>query len=76
MIAFFGNSSIQLKFSETINTKQELKYIKSLFDFPVDKNNIVKFAAQMKKFEFARKIKKLTNKQHVYINLESKTKES
>ena len=61
-IASLLSAAEQLKFSETINTKQELKYIKSLFDFPVDKNNIVKFAAQMKKFEFARKIKKLTNK--------------
>ena len=38
----------QLKFSETINTKQELKYIKSLFDFPVDKNNIIKLRSNEK----------------------------
>lgn len=52
----------QLNFSEIINTPQELKYIKSLFDFPANKDNILNFAAQIKKFEFARNIKKLTQK--------------
>jgi replicative DNA helicase len=52
----------QLSFNETINTPQELKYIKSLFEFPSSKENLVSFAAQIKKFEFARNIKKLTNK--------------
>lgn len=50
-----------LKFDEIINTKQELKYIKSLFDFPVNKDNVFNFAIQIKKFEFARKIKYLTS---------------
>jgi replicative DNA helicase len=52
----------QLGVSESINTPQELKYIKSLFDFPVAKENVFNFAIQIKKFEFARKIKQLTNK--------------
>jgi len=52
----------QLGFSENVNTAQELKYIKSLFSFPVNHNNILSFAAQIKKFEFARKIKHLTAK--------------
>jgi len=63
-IASILSAADQIGVSEVINTQQELKYIKSLFDFPVNKNNIVKFAAQIKKFEFARKIKKLTNKVH------------
>ena len=52
----------QLNVLDTINTPQELKYIKSLFDFPVNKENVLSFAAQIKKFEFARNIKKLTQK--------------
>lgn len=53
-----------LNLSESINSRQELKYIKSLFDFPVEKDNIFNFAIQIKKFEFARKIKKITEKIH------------
>jgi replicative DNA helicase len=53
-----------LNLGDSINTPQELKYIKSLFDFPVNKDNIFSFALQVKKFEFARKIKKLTAKIH------------
>jgi replicative DNA helicase len=53
-----------LHYSETINTTQELKYIKSLFDFPISIENILSFTIQLKKFEFARKIKKLTAKIH------------
>jgi replicative DNA helicase len=58
----------QLGLSESINTPQELKYIKSLFDFPVSKENIFSFAIQIKKFEFARSIKKLTHKIHKDID--------
>lgn len=54
----------QLNLSDTINTPQELKYIKSLLDFPVSKDNVFSFAIQIKKFEFARKIKSLTHKIH------------
>lgn len=54
----------QLNLSESINTDQELKYIKSLMDFPINKDNVFSFAIQMKKFEFARKIKGLTAKIH------------
>ena len=56
------SSAEQLNFSEVVNSKQELQYIKSLFDFPVSKENIINFALQIKKFEFARKIKTLTSK--------------
>lgn len=54
----------RLNLSESINTPQEIKYIKSLFDFPVEKDNVFNFGLQIKKFEFARKIKKLTEKIH------------
>ena len=54
----------QLDVIDYINTDQELKYIKSLQEFPIQKENILKFAVQIKKFEFARKIQKLTDKIH------------
>ena len=52
----------QLGFSESVNTGQELEYIKSLIDFPIKKDNVLFFAGQIKKFEFARKIKSLSVK--------------
>jgi replicative DNA helicase len=58
------SSAKQLGVEEHIATDQELGYMKSLFDFPINLENITSFAIQMKKFEFARKIKKLTNKIH------------
>jgi len=52
----------QLNLSDAINTRQELEYINSLMEFPIKKDNVVYFAAQIKKYEFARKIKSLTSK--------------
>jgi len=52
----------QLGFYESISTKQELEYINSLIEFPIKKENVINFALQIKKFEFARNIKKLANK--------------
>ena len=56
------SAASQLGLSESINTKQELEYINSLIQFPVKKENVVHFAGQIKKFEFARKIKSLAAK--------------
>ena len=56
------SAASQLNFSEVVNSKQELQYIKSLFDFPVKKENVLNFAVQIKKFEFARQIKTLAGK--------------
>lgn len=67
-IASLLSSATQLGLIESVNTPQELKYIKSLFDFPVDKDNVFNFGLQLKKFEFARKIKKLTEKIHKDID--------
>ena len=53
------SSAERLGFSETLKDTRELKYIKSLMDFPVKKDNVIHFAAQIKKFELARKIQKL-----------------
>lgn len=52
----------QLGFYDSVNTKQELEYINSLMKFPIKKDNVAHFAAQIKKFEFARKIKNLADK--------------
>ena len=52
----------QLNLSETIQTRQELEYINSLMEFPIKKGNVVHFAAQVKKFEFARKAKRISKK--------------
>jgi replicative DNA helicase len=67
-IASLIGAAEALNVKDSISTKQELKYIKSLFDFPISCENVVKFAAQIKKFEFAHKIQKLTNKIHKDID--------
>jgi len=63
-IATILSAAEKLKHIEKISTQREIKYIQSLYDFPINENNILSFAVQLKKFEFARKIKKLTNKIH------------
>jgi len=49
----------QLNLSDNVKTEQELDYIKALMDFPVKVENVPYFAAQIKKFEFARKAKRV-----------------
>lgn len=49
----------QLGFTEVITTDKELEYINSLMKFPIKKENVLFFAGQLKKFEFARKIREL-----------------
>jgi len=58
----------KLGFSETLQTKQELEYINSLMEFPIKQENVIHFAAEVKKFEFARKIKGLAEKISVDID--------
>ena len=45
-----------LNLLETIQTEQELSYIKSLSNFHVNRDNVYRFAIQVKKFEYARSI--------------------
>tara|TARA_B100002019_G_C21270725_1_gene602084 strand:- start:2181 stop:3623 length:1443 start_codon:yes stop_codon:yes gene_type:complete len=61
-IASFISSAERLGFAETFKDKRELNYIKSLMDFPVKRDNILHFAAQIKKFELGRKIQGLGKK--------------
>jgi len=62
------SAASQLNHTDRVENKQELQYIKSLFDFPVNKDNVFNFAVQIKKFEFARRIKKLSLKIHKDID--------
>ena len=52
----------QLNFSDSIKTKQELEYVDSLMEFPIKKENVLHFTAQVKKFEFARSAKRIAHK--------------
>ena len=63
-VASLLSAAQHLNFIEVINTKQELAYINALFDFPINQDNIFHFAIQVKKFEFAKKIRLLTTKIH------------
>jgi replicative DNA helicase len=44
---------------ESITTDREIQYINSLKEFPVNKDNVFNFALEIKKYEFARKIKSI-----------------
>jgi len=61
-VATFLSAAENIGFSEFFKDKRELTYIKSLMDFPIKKDNVIYFAAQVKKFELGRKIKSLANK--------------
>jgi replicative DNA helicase len=52
----------QLNLSDVISTDQELEYIGSLMEFPIKQDNVLFFAAQIKKFEFARSAKRIAKK--------------
>ena len=63
-IATVLSTAERLNYAEQLSTPKEIKYIQSLYDFPVDQNNILGFASQLRKFQFARNIQKLTQKIH------------
>ena len=52
----------QLNLTEVVKTEQQLDYIRDLMDYPVKKQNVIHFAAQVKKFEFARNAKRIAGK--------------
>ena len=51
----------QIGLSSAINSSSELEYISLLTKYPVAKENVLNFAIQIKKFEFARNIKQIAN---------------
>lgn len=66
--ASLASAATALKLQDHITSEDNLKYIKSLKTFNVNKDNIFKFGAQVKKFSFLRDIKTETRK--VLQNLE------
>lgn len=52
----------QLNLTEVVNTDQELEYVRSLMEFPIKEDNVLYFAAQIKKFEFARNAKRIAKR--------------
>lgn len=61
-IAVILSAAEQLNLSEIIKSKQELEYISDLINYPVKKDNVLNFAAQIKKFEFARDAQRIAKK--------------
>lgn len=51
----------KLNLTESISTEQEIKYINSLKTFYIEPENVFQFAVQIKKYEFARSIKRTLN---------------
>ena len=54
------SAATSLGVEEAVSTQSNLGYISDLMQYPVDKRNIIRFALQMKKFEFARNSKRVT----------------
>lgn len=52
------SSAKSLGFDEILARKNESQHLKSIIDFPVDVDNVVKFAAKLKKLELARNLHK------------------
>ena len=48
-----------LGLTEVITTDQGMEYITSLQDFPVHKDNMIRYSGQIKKYELARRIKRI-----------------
>ena len=52
------SSANQLGFLDMLNTSEEIAFLRSLFNFPVHKNNIVIYASKLAKLKIARDVKK------------------
>lgn len=60
----------ELGLSHLVNTKSESQHIKAIKDFPVDQNNIRKFAGKIKKLEIARDLhQQLKNTQDKLLDI-------
>jgi replicative DNA helicase len=53
-IASIYSSAEELGLSHIFNKKEEVQHLKAIFDFPVNLDNVRKFAAKIKKLEIAR----------------------
>ena len=57
-IASIYSASKELNIDHILNRKEETLHLKAILDFPVNKDNLNKFAAKIKKLEIARKLHK------------------
>ena len=48
--AMLSFAAEQLNLTEVVKTEQQLDYIRDLMDYPVKKQDVIHFAAQVKKF--------------------------
>lgn len=69
-IASIYSAAQDLNVSHILNQKEEAQHLKAVRDFPVDKNNIRKFAAKIRKLEIARALhKKLEDTQDSLLDI-------
>lgn len=57
-IASIYSSAQELDLSHILNKKEEVQHLKAILDFPVNNDNIRKFAAKVRKLEIARLLRK------------------
>ena len=67
------SSATELNFHEILNSKKELEYLRSIFNFPIHLENVRKHAVKIRKLEFARTIQK--NIKQAYTDLSEITGE-
>jgi replicative DNA helicase len=52
------SAATELNFHEILNSKKELEYLRSVFNFPIHLENVRKHAVKIRKLEFARTVQK------------------
>lgn len=69
-IASIYSAASEIGVSHILNNKEEAQHLKAILDFPVNKDNIKKFAAKIKKLEIARSLhKELENVQDKILEI-------
>lgn len=69
-IASIYSAASEIGVSHILNNKEEAQHLKAILDFPVNKDNIKKFAAKIKKLEIARSLhKELENVQDKILDI-------
>lgn len=69
-LASIYSSAQELGLSEVLSKKEEAQHLKAIFDFPVNLENVRKFAAKIKKLEIARLLhKELENAQEQLLDV-------
>ena len=65
-IALIFSSAQELSLDHILQKKEEVQHLKAIIDFPVNPDNLVQFAAKIKKLEITRKL------HHQLGNIQSK----